>query len=105
MGTHDTSLLTDDDIYLFNEGSHFRLYDKFGAHSIEEAGVSGSYFAVWAPDAEQVSVIGDFNGWNMSADTMQSVKGTDLFILEKSMDGAARSGASNAGRAHASAAS
>jgi 1,4-alpha-glucan branching enzyme len=71
MGTHDTSLLTDDDIYLFNEGSHFRLYDKFGAHSIEEAGVSGSYFAVWAPDAEQVSVIGDFNGWNKNSHLLQ----------------------------------
>ena len=71
MGTHDTSLLTDDDIYLFNEGSHFRLYDKFGAHRIEEAGVSGSYFAVWAPDAEQVSVIGDFNGWNNSSHLLQ----------------------------------
>jgi 1,4-alpha-glucan branching enzyme len=71
MGTHETSLLTDDDIYLFNEGSHFRLYDKFGAHSIEEAGVSGSYFAVWAPDAEQVSVIGDFNGWNKNSHLLQ----------------------------------
>jgi 1,4-alpha-glucan branching enzyme len=71
MDTHETSLLTDDDIYLFNEGSHFRLYDKFGAHRIEEAGVSGSYFAVWAPDAEQVSVIGDFNGWNKNSHLLQ----------------------------------
>jgi 1,4-alpha-glucan branching enzyme len=60
------NLLTDDDIYLFNEGSHFRLYDKLGSHVV--AGTSpGAYFAVWAPDAEQVFVVGDFNGWNKSS--------------------------------------
>jgi len=60
------NLLTDDDIYLFNEGSHFRLYDKLGSHVV--AGASpGAYFAVWAPDAEQVFVFGDFNAWNKSS--------------------------------------
>ena len=58
------SLLTDNDLYLFNEGSHFRLYDKLGARVVTHAGTSGTYFAVWAPNAEQVSVIGDFNGWD-----------------------------------------
>jgi 1,4-alpha-glucan branching enzyme len=58
------SLLSDDDGYLFNEGSHFRLYDKLGAHIIDQDGITGCHFAVWAPDAEQVSVIGDFNGWS-----------------------------------------
>ena len=58
------SLLTDHDLYLFNEGSHFRLYDKLGARVVTHAGTSGTYFAVWAPNAEQVSVIGDFNGWD-----------------------------------------
>ncbi|HEU4344958.1 MAG TPA: 1,4-alpha-glucan branching protein GlgB [Candidatus Binatia bacterium] len=57
------SLLTDDDLHLFNEGSHFRLYDKLGAHRVTEEGAEGTYFAVWAPDAEQVSVIGEFSGW------------------------------------------
>jgi 1,4-alpha-glucan branching enzyme len=64
---YDVSLLTDDDIYLFNEGSHFRLYEKLGAHPRRGADVEGTCFAVWAPDAEQVSVIGDFNGWNHSS--------------------------------------
>jgi 1,4-alpha-glucan branching enzyme len=57
------SPLTDDDLYLFNEGSHFRLYDKLGAHIGNHDGASGVYFAVWAPNANHVSVIGDFNGW------------------------------------------
>jgi 1,4-alpha-glucan branching enzyme len=58
------SLLTADDSYLFNEGSHFRLYHKLGAHMVSQGETSGAYFAVWAPDAERVSVIGDFNGWD-----------------------------------------
>jgi 1,4-alpha-glucan branching enzyme len=60
----DMTLLTDDDLYLFNEGSHLRLYEKLGAHPITVDGKQGTYFAVWAPDAEHVFVVGDFNGWN-----------------------------------------
>jgi 1,4-alpha-glucan branching enzyme len=58
------SLLTDNDLYLFNEGSHFRLYDKLGAHVVTHGGTTGTYFAVWAPNANHVSVIGEFNGWD-----------------------------------------
>jgi len=58
------SLLTDQDFYLFNEGSHTRLYEKLGAHAHREASASGTHFAVWAPGARSVSVMGDFNGWN-----------------------------------------
>jgi 1,4-alpha-glucan branching enzyme len=58
------TLFTDHDIYLFREGSHFRLYDKLGSHAIRDGRQEGVYFAVWAPNAERVSVIGDFNGWN-----------------------------------------
>ncbi|WP_307462353.1 1,4-alpha-glucan branching protein GlgB [Chryseobacterium sp. SORGH_AS_0447] len=58
------TLFTDQDIYLFKEGKHYKLYDKFGAHSVEKDGVQGVYFSVWAPNAKQVSVIGNFNGWN-----------------------------------------
>lgn len=60
------SLLSDSDIYLFNEGSHFRLYEKLGSHHIEVDGCEGVYFAVWAPEARRVSVIGDFNNWDCS---------------------------------------
>jgi 1,4-alpha-glucan branching enzyme len=59
----DVSLLTDQDLYLFNEGSHFALYQKLGAHLVNSDGVAGTYFAVWAPDAYAVYVIGSFNGW------------------------------------------
>lgn len=57
------SLFTDFDINLFKAGKHFRLYEKLGAHTIEVNGVQGVYFAVWAPSARTVSVIGDFNYW------------------------------------------
>lgn len=57
------SLFTDFDIDLFKSGKHFRLYEKFGSHLITLNGVKGTYFAVWAPNASQVSVIGDFNFW------------------------------------------
>ena len=58
------SLFTDHDIYLFREGKHYKLYDKFGSHNAEVNGEKGVYFAVWAPFAKKVSVIGDFNNWN-----------------------------------------
>jgi 1,4-alpha-glucan branching enzyme len=71
MGSHETaSLITDNDLYLFNEGSHFQLYDKLGAHVIDHEGVSGTQFAVWAPNAAQVFVMGDFNGWNKHRDPL-----------------------------------
>ena len=63
----DFTLLSDHDIYLFNEGSHFRLYEKLGAHTARINNVEGTYFAVWAPDAERVAVLGNFNNWNDSS--------------------------------------
>src|ERR1700687_1027859 len=59
-----TQWLTDYDLYLFGEGTHHRAYEKMGAHLGEMDGQRGVYFAVWAPNAEAVSVIGDFNAWN-----------------------------------------
>ncbi len=60
----DFSLLTDQDLYLFNEGSHYRIYDKLGAHLTTASGQPGAYFGVWAPNARDVSVMGSFNEWN-----------------------------------------
>jgi len=58
------SLFTEFDIYLFKAGKHFRLYEKFGARPATVDGVNGVYFSVWAPTANRVSVVGDFNFWN-----------------------------------------
>ena len=63
----DMSLLSDDDLFLFNEGSHHRLYEKLGAHTLALDGAEGTYFAVWAPNAKQISVIGSFNNWDKSS--------------------------------------
>jgi len=57
------SLLTDFDIDLFKSGKHYKLYEKLGSHLTEVEGVKGTYFAVWAPSAKSVSVVGDFNFW------------------------------------------
>ena len=55
--------ITKDDCYLFGEGTHYEIYEKLGAHVTEIDGVKGTYFAVWAPHATNVSVIGEFNNW------------------------------------------
>ena len=60
------SRFTDFDIHLFKQGKHFKLYEKLGSHVMEVGGVTGTYFAVWAPNASSIAVIGNFNGWNRS---------------------------------------
>jgi len=57
-------LLSDDDLYLFNEGNQFQIYEKLGAHLREVDGIVGVNFAVWAPDAQAINVVGEFNGWD-----------------------------------------
>ena len=64
MSKMATSLLSDWDYHLFNEGSHTRLWEKLGSHVVTRDGVTGTMFAVWAPNAASVSVMGDWNGWN-----------------------------------------
>ena len=64
---HSFSLITEHDIYLFKEGSHFHLYNKLGSHLVSVNGKEGTYFAVWAPNGKSVSVIGDFNQWNRNS--------------------------------------
>ena len=57
-------VLTDFDLHLLSEGNHHRMFEKLGAHRITQGSTTGVHFAVWAPNAERVSVIGDFNGWD-----------------------------------------
>ena len=71
-----STVLTEQDIYLFREGTHFRAYEKLGAHPTEgeparAGGAAGTHFAVWAPNAARVSVVGDFNGWRPDAHPLQ----------------------------------
>ncbi|RRS30339.1 MAG: glycogen branching protein, partial [Epsilonproteobacteria bacterium (ex Lamellibrachia satsuma)] len=61
---YDVSRFEALDIYLFKEGTHTKLYDKLGSHLMERQGMNGVYFAVWAPNAERVSVIADFNTYD-----------------------------------------
>lgn len=65
------SLFTDFDINLFKAGKHYKLYEKLGAHLIEVDGIKGVYFAVWAPTANSVSVVGDFNYWTKDEHQLQ----------------------------------
>src|SRR5215813_7597504 len=73
------SLLSDHDLYLFNEGSHVRLYDRLGSHARTVDGVAGTNFAVWAPDAEVVNVMGAFNDWNNSSHPMRPVASSGIW--------------------------
>ncbi len=68
---YDFSLLTPEDLYLYNEGSHYRIYEKMGAHAAEVNGTRGTTFGLWAPNAQTVSVIGDFNGWDPHTHPLQ----------------------------------
>ena len=75
------SLFSDFDLYLFGQGKNYRIYEKMGAHQRSVAGETGVNFAVWAPNALTVSVIGDFNGWNRSANPMH-LRHNDLGVWE-----------------------
>ena len=59
------------DQYLFGQGNHYEIYEKLGAHKVTVDGVSGVYFAVWAPHARRVAVVGDFNEWDFEANYME----------------------------------
>jgi 1,4-alpha-glucan branching enzyme len=71
--------LTDDDLHFFSEGTHDRLYDKLGAHLTAEGGVEGVSFALWAPNAEQVFVIGDFNGWDKTSHPLRRIEQSGIW--------------------------
>jgi 1,4-alpha-glucan branching enzyme len=81
--------LTPQDIYYFKEGTLYRAYEKFGARPDVVNGEPGTRFAVWAPNAEAVSVVGDFNGWNREANALRS-RGDESGIWEGFVPGIGR---------------
>jgi 1,4-alpha-glucan branching enzyme len=74
-----TATLTDYDVYLWAEGTHARSYEKLGAHLAERDGVGGTQFAVWAPNARRVCVVGDFNGWDPDRHPLRPVRSSGIW--------------------------
>ncbi|WP_304944515.1 1,4-alpha-glucan branching protein GlgB, partial [Vallitalea guaymasensis] len=75
------SQISDVDLYLFGKGTHYEIYNKLGAHVLEIDGVSGVMFAVWAPNAMRVSVIGDFNHWDGRIHQMRELGNSGIYEL------------------------
>ncbi len=73
--------ISDMDIYLFAEGKHYQIYEKLGAHPMKIDGVEGTYFAVWAPNARRVSVVGDFNMWDGALHPMNMLSSSGIHEL------------------------
>src|SRR5258706_15057491 len=82
-----TPALSGHDLYLFREGTHTRLYEKLGAHRVEEDATAATRFAVWAPNAQSVAVVGDFNGWDPRAHPMKQA-GDSAGIWQATVPGA-----------------
>src|ERR1700712_944219 len=78
---HQFSLLTADDLHLFNEGTHYDLWKKLGSHVLRRGDVLGTHFAVWAPNAASVSVIGDFNSWNKKLNPLRERERSGIWEL------------------------
>jgi 1,4-alpha-glucan branching enzyme len=78
-GPAEVSLFSEDDLYLFAEGSHLRLWEKLGGHLTEVDGEAGAYFAVWAPNATYVAVVGDFNGWDRGSHPLRTGGGSGIW--------------------------
>ena len=77
---HPSALLGDTDLHLFNEGTHARLYEKLGAHlDVDARGADGVRFSVWAPNAERVRVVGDWNGWGAEATELSPIESSGVW--------------------------
>lgn len=74
-------MITEADAYLFAQGTHYEIYEKMGAHEAEIDGQKGVYFAVWAPNAKYVNVIGSFNNWDIFKDNMERISEGGIFAL------------------------
>lgn len=73
--------ITDYDLHLFNEGNHHKIYEKLGAHPMTQNGVRGTHFAVWAPSAQRVSVVGHFNRWNGLSHPMSVIGSSGVWAI------------------------
>src|SRR6266704_376405 len=78
---HYGPLMGEVDLHLFAEGQHWKIYEKFGAHFRSVGDTAGVYFAVWAPNAQRVSVVGDFNGWDGCVNPMRKLVGGGVWEL------------------------
>lgn len=76
-----TGFITEVDRYLFGQGTHYEIYEKLGAHPKTYKNQDGMYFAVWAPHAAQVSLVGDFNGWNPDANPMAVLEDSGIWEI------------------------
>ena len=79
--TVGTGFITEVDRYLFGQGTHYEIYEKLGAHPKTYKNQDGMYFAVWAPHAVQVSLVGDFNGWNPDANPMSVLEDSGIWEI------------------------
>ena len=77
----DTRFITEFDQYLFGQGTHYDLYNKLGAHPMTVDGEEGVYFAVWAPNAAAVSIVGDFNEWDENASPMERLEPLGIYQI------------------------
>ena len=75
-----TSDLTEFDRYLFHQGTNFHAYEMLGAHFMEQKGKKGIRFAVWAPHAKSVSLVGDFNNWDTRVNTMHKIGDGEIWV-------------------------
>lgn len=79
LPSEKTSPFTPSDLHLFAQGNHNRMYEKLGAHVMQRGDAHGYYFAVWAPNAQCVSVVGSFNGWDKAANSMRHVGSSGIW--------------------------
>ena len=76
----EVSALKDFDLYLYHQGTNFYAYQMLGAHFVVEDGVEGVRFAVWAPHAKAISVVGDFNNWDYNENPMQRISDGEIWV-------------------------
>ena len=81
MAKNKTLKITEMDRYLFGQGTHYEIYKLMGAHPTKQKGKDGVYFAVWAPRAQEVAVVGDFNGWDPNENIMKCDNDMGIYQL------------------------